>query len=367
MKKILFLTSYPSPYRVNFFDELGLLAEVTVLFSDRKEEQGHRSRDWFVEGRGNFRAVQLEKSIWGKDGRLLCTDVIPWLKQKWDAVILCGYSGPTNVLAMKYLQLHRIPYYLEVDGGIIRPDSRLKYRIKKNLVSGASGRLGTGEYTKKYLCHYGAEENRVFTYPFTSLYPEDILKDMVSQEEKQALRRELSMEEPKVILAIGQFIRRKGFDILLQAAARLPEDVGIYIVGGLPTEEYLKMHQELGLTHVHFAGFKKKDELLKYYKASDLFVLPTREDIWGLVVGEAMACGLPVITTDRCVAGLELIQDGVSGYLVPAEDPQALADRIGDAFAGDLQAMGRAALQKIRPYTLQNMAKAHMDILEGRR
>jgi glycosyltransferase involved in cell wall biosynthesis len=142
----------------------------------------------------------------------------------------------------------------------------------------------------------------------------------------------------------------------------MSEDTGIYIVGGEATEEYLKLRVELGLKNVHFLGFQKKERLAQYYMAADLFVLPTREDIWGLVINEAMAYGLPVITTQRCVAGLELIEDGVNGYVVPVEDADELAQKMGAVLHSDLEAMGKASLDKIRPYTLENMAKTHAEI-----
>ena len=121
------------------------------------------------------------------------------------------------------------------------------------------------------------------------------------------------------------------------------------------------------MPHVHFLGFQKKERLAEFYKAADLFVLPTREDIWGLVINEAMAYGLPVITTDRCVAGLELVEDGVNGYIVPVEDAQTLAEKIHAVLQSDLEKMGQASLDKIRPYTLENMAKVHAEILENGR
>ena len=183
-------------------------------------------------------------------------------------------------------------------------------------------------------------------------------------EEKAALRRELGIPQKRMILAVGQCIPRKGFDILLKAAKDLPEDTALCIVGGEPTEEYLTLREELGLTQVSFPGFQKKEDLAKYYRAADLFTLPTREDIWGLVVGEAMAYGLPVITTDRCVAGLELVEDGVNGFLVPVEDVEALSEKMRKALQGNLTEMGTASLRKIRPYTIENMAKAHVEILE---
>jgi glycosyltransferase involved in cell wall biosynthesis len=141
----------------------------------------------------------------------------------------------------------------------------------------------------------------------------------------------------------------------------------VYIVGGEATEEYLKLREALGLQNVHFLGFQKKDRLALIYKAADLFVLPTREDIWGLVINEALAYGLPTITTDRCVAGLELIEDGINGYVVPVEDASALAEKIKAVLASDLEAMGKAALEKVRPYTLENMAKTHAKIFESGR
>ena len=79
-------------------------------------------------------------------------------------------------------------------------------------------------------------------------------------------------------------------------------------------KEYINYISEHQLTNVFFFDFMNKELLFKYYQISDLFVLPTREDIWGLVINEAMANGLPIITTDKCVAGKELIND--NGYII---------------------------------------------------
>ena len=367
MKKVLFLTNYPSPYRVQFFDELAKYVDVTVLFADRKEKQKHRNADWYIRGEGKFQAVQLEKHVAAVGRFDLCTDVLPWLKKDFDEIIVCGYSNPTMILAMLYLRLHRIPFWMEVDGGLIRQDSKLKYFVKKRLVCLADRWLSTGHHTTSYLVHYGAKKERVREYPFSSLHESDILKAVVGSEEKQSHRRELGISEDHMILAIGQFIHRKGFDVLMKAAQSLDKNVGIYIVGGEATEEYHKLREELGTSNVHFRGFQKKEVLAQFYKAADLFVLPTREDIWGLVINESLAFGLPTITTDRCVAGLELIEDGVSGYVVPVGDAAALAEKIQLVLSADREKMGAAALKAVQPYTLENMAKTHAEIFESGR
>ena len=367
MKRVLFITNYPSPYRVRFFDELGKQMDVTVLFADRIEDKKHRNANWYVQGEGNFRAVQLTKKALTVGSNALCLDVTKWIKKGYDHIIVGGYSNPTIIWAMMYMRLHRIPFWMEVDGGLIRQEKKHKFLVKKTLVTIADRWLSTGEHTTKYLVHYGAKQEKVAEYPFSSFSETELLPAAVSAEEKKALQLALGMGEEKIILTIGQFIHRKGFDVLLKAAAKLDGDVGIYIVGGVPTQEYLKLRDELMLQNIHFLDFQPKDRLRLIYKAADLFVLPTREDIWGLVINEAMAYGLPVITTDRCVAGLDLVEDGVNGYIVPVGDENALAEKMNLALSSDLRAMGAVSLEKIRPYTIENMAKTHVDILESGR
>ena len=95
-----------------------------------------------------------------------------------------------------------------------------------------------------------------------------------------------------------------------------------------------------------------------------MFVLPTREDIWGLVINEAMANGLPVITTDKCNAGLAMVSDK-NGAIVPVDSIDSLASSLKHILSDDnkrLQ-MGKESLNVIRNYTIENMAVVHKKIL----
>ena len=362
MKRVLFITNYASPYRVCFYDELAKYMDVTVLFSDRIEDKKHRSADWFISGEGRFKAVQLEKRVASMGGRDLCLDVTAWLKQPWDAIVVCGYAYPTVILAMTYMRLHKIPFYMEVDGGLIRETSGPRYWFKRVLVSQATRWISSGNYTTKYLVHYGAREEDVALYPFTSLWEKEIPAAVPTQQEKQQLRQKLNLPEGKIVLYVGRYDPKKGMDDLLHSCPRLDKSAGIYFVGGEPSEEHLAFCKENDLQNVHFVGFKKKDALEEYYRAADLLVLPTKSDVWGLVINEAMAQGLPVITTDRCVAGVELVENGVNGYIVPVDDNAALEEAVNRILSEDYGTMGKASLEKIRPYTFENMAKAHVDI-----
>ena len=112
-----------------------------------------------------------------------------------------------------------------------------------------------------------------------------------------------------IIISIGRIIYSKGYDILIEAASQIDQDIQYIIIGGQPTENLKQMINMHKLDNIHFIDFIEHDKISNYLKASDLFVLPTRSDVWGLVVNEAMASGLPVITTNMCVGGVELVDD----------------------------------------------------------
>lgn len=361
--RVLFLTNIPAPYRVDFFNELGKLCELTVLFERRSAND--RNKDWISDEAVNFKPVFLEGIKVGHDSSF-CASVLQWLKKnRFDIFVIGGYSTPTGMLAIEYLRLHHIPFFLNFDGGFIKDDKLIMAAIKEHFIGSATWWLSTGNETNRYLEHYGAKNDRIFIYPFTSIKSFELYPNIASESEKISLRQELGISGNRVALSVGQFIYRKGFDVLIRAWKCVPQSINLLIIGGGPEEEkFFVLISEEGLVNVHLIGFKKKDELRKYYRAADLFVLPTREDIWGLVVNEAMACGLPVISTDKCVAALELVKDSENGYIVPVDDEATLANRISRIFLGEdmLRSMANKSLERIKLYTIENMAQVHYDL-----
>jgi len=360
--KILFLTNIPSPYRVDFFNEIGKYCDLTVLFERKKAD--NRNDKWLKDKFNNFESIYLSgfKTF---DDSSLSFEVLNWLKKDYDLIIIGGYSTPTGILAIKYLNFKGIPFIINSDGGMIKEkENKLKYYFKKHLISSASAWLSTGKKTNEYLEYYGANRNMIFEYPFTSIKEKEILKNSVTNNKKLTLKRELNIEEEKIILSVGQFIKRKGFDILLRSAKNLDDKIGIYIIGGKPTQEYLNLKNKLELNNIHFLDFMNKKRLRKYYLLADLFVLPTRRDIWGLVINEAMANGLPIITTNKCVAGLELIENNKNGYIIPINNEKILSNRIKKILKDKtlMKKMNKNNLCKIRNYTIQKMAKKHIEI-----
>lgn len=361
--KILFITNVPSPYRVDFFNELGKYCDLTVLFE--KSNSKERDKSWMEYQFRNFEGIFL-KGLEHHVDTSICFDVIRYVKnKKYDEIICSDFTSPTGMLAVKYMKCHHIHYYLESDGGFPKDGIGIKEKIKKYIISKAKGYFSTGVMHDQYYLTYGAEKEKIIRYPFSSVKEEQILSEPVTAEQKVELRKKLGITEEKIVLTVGQFIHRKGFDILLESAKDFEKNTGFYFVGGEPTEQYLDMKEQYQISNVHFIGFKKPDILKEYYMAADIFVLPTREDIWGLVINEAIACGLPVVTTDRCLAGIEMITPDKHGAIVRTEDTKALSMEI-QKILGDDKLRSHMVIENLKNahnYTIESMVAKHLEIL----
>lgn len=365
--KVLFMTNVPSPYRVDFFNELGKLCDLTVYFEKKTSDE--RNAIWKEYRFENFRGVFLKgKSI--STDTAICPEITKRLKsEKFDRIIIGNFSSPTGMLAIRYLRSHKIPYYLEADGGTAKDGKGFREKLKKYFIKGAAGYFSTSKSCDNYFITYGAKADRLIRYPFTSLYKKDILDSPPTIEQKKKLREELGIKEDKILISVGRFSYLngygKGYDTLLKICEQLPDDIGVYIIGDEPTDEFISWKEEKKLDHLYFLPFKRKEELFKYYQAADLSVFLSRGEAWGLVINESMANGLPVIATDACVGALELIERGINSFIVPVDSVSITKEIIIDYLEnndkqGDIQ---NAVLNAIQNYTIEKMAKAHMRVL----
>lgn len=364
--KIAFLTNIPAPYKVNFFDYIGKQVDVTVFFEALNAS--YRDESWKL-GQGHSFRAEILTPLFRRRDVVFCPSIVKRLRKgEFERIIVSGYSTLTEIWAICWLHFYRIPFVLSVDGGVLRKkESKLAYYIKKWLVSKAGYWLSSGRKTDEYLVYYGAQSEKIFHYPFSSIRSEDVLKKPYDEKSREKIREKIGITEKKVILAVGQFIPRKGFDILLKAFQGVPEGTGLYIVGGKATREYIEIQEENQLKNVHYIDFLQPDDIKKYYLAANIFVLPTREDIWGLVINEAAAYALPIITTEGCVAGVELIEDGKNGYIIPVDDVKELSVKMRILLENDALRcnMREEILKTASGYTIEKMGDGYLEALKS--
>ncbi|MBQ7718421.1 MAG: glycosyltransferase family 4 protein [Clostridia bacterium] len=356
MNKILFFAIYPAPYRVNLLDYF--VRDFDIDFFCETSSGDNRNSDWFQKG--NYYTLDTEEG----QKRFASLDM-----NSYDLVAIYDFTTPHAMKLIRKCKSKKIPYIINCDGVMLTNHGNpLKDMLKKYLLKGAAAYLASGENAKRYFIKYGAPENKIFLHTFSTLDSGDVLEKPLSDVEKTELREKLGLPTgKKIAIAVGRFIPLKRYQELICEWKSMADDFLLLIIGGGEEEEnYKKAIKDLSLTNVMIDGFHAKDELMDYYKASDVFVHPTSYDVWGLVVNEAMACGLPVVVSDHCVAGLELIKNGENGYQIPMGDDALMCAKTAEiALSGQrYNIMAQNSLDTIRPYTFENMALKHCDVFK---
>ena len=362
MHKVLFLTNIPSPYRVSFFNELGKSVDLTVVFEKAKSDE--RDSSWSYFKALTFKPIFL-KGIKVAPNKSLCLSSISYLKKNaksFDYIFCCNYATPTGLLEIFYLKLKKIPYIIEGDGGFYNPKKRIRNSIKKHIFKNADYFFSTSTEFDKYLLMLGAAQEKIYRYSFSSVFDNEILNGPLNVNEILSIRNKNSIPNKKVVVSVGQFIERKGFDLLIKASDYFDESYVFYIIGGAPNKEYSDLIKSKKINNLILKPFMEKKKLFRFLSACDLFVLPTREDIWGLVVNEVMACGLPVVSTDRCISALEMINSR-NGFVIETNSISAIVNSIKEFFSKDIKSFRYEALSTAHKFTIEQMVSDHLTFL----
>lgn len=358
MRKLLIIGEFPAPYRSEVFAGIAKKWNSKIYFEI--EQDARRTQEWLSRIAVNYEMLST------KDGKKHFWNDVKSISS-FNAVIIYNNSLKYSIVLEIFCKINHIPFFLNCDGcNDIEESNPLKKAIKCFLMRGAEGYFAGGQSAVKYFEYYGADKKKIHLHKFTSLHPEDINKRLLTDAEKGGLKEKIGMAGKFNAVTVGRHIECKGFDIILKAAEEIGESVDFYVIGGEPSEENKQYKESHNLANVHFVDFLGKNELREYYNAADLFVLMTRGDTWGLVINEAMANGLPVITTKRCVAGVELIEDGVNGYIIDVDDTEALVDKVTILRDDDKlrKLISSANINKIQTNTIDQIAKNHIQVIE---
>jgi UDP-glucose:(heptosyl)LPS alpha-1,3-glucosyltransferase len=180
------------------------------------------------------------------------------------------------------------------------------------------------------------------------------------EEFARAVRQQLSIPaEAMVFACVGSGFARKGVNALLDALARRREASWAIVVGkDKRTPAYVARARGLGIgERVRFVG--AVSDVRPYYAAADAFVLPTLYDPFPNAVLEAMACGLPVVTTTKC-GGAEILREGESGFVRDALDIAGIAEALDRLDPDSSRRMGEAARETVAAFTPESMARDYL-------
>lgn len=332
--KLALLTNIPSPYRVPLFNTLSGFddIELHVIFF-RESDPG---RKWRINREGihfSYRIIPGICLFYPKTEMVVYLNWGMWSElRRFDPDIICcgGYAWLASLELLMYAKLKHKPIFL-FSGSILGSG---KYRnsfvklYKKFIIPKFDAYITYGTAAKDLLVHFGANPkhiivgiNTVDTKEFSTQMG-NLSSDEVAKEHHRF--------KPKNILYVGQFIQRKGVMNLIKAFVRLDmPQVGLILVGNGPEKEnYLQYIKTHNIKNVFIEPFVQKEKLPKYYAISDVFVLPSHQEVWGLVINEAMACGLPILSSKVAGATRDLVKEGENGYGFDPNDVDNLVEKL---------------------------------------
>ncbi len=186
--------------------------------------------------------------------------------------------------------------------------------------------------------------------------------------EKSSTRKELGLVDGEIIvISVGRLVKRKGFDIAIRAIASLSKkNVRYVIIGDGPEEESLvTLAKELGIADkVNFKGFLTEEKKYQYLKNSDIYLLTSIHEGFGICLMEAMYAGLPIVATDSG-GQTDFMTEGTNALFVPVADISRTADKLTELVDNvvERREMGARNREAIKKLYIENIASRYESVL----
>ena len=360
MKKVLFVFNHPAPYKVALFNGLSAQLDLHVIFE--RDHASNRNPLFYNESNTDYKFVTHKiNGINLGEENFLSTGIKKHLKHnKYDLIVMNGYSTFAEMIALRYLKKKKIPYIFYINGGVVKNESKLKTKIKRYFINGANKYLSPSVEADEYLIHYGVNKDLISHYPYATVYEKDIIKKPLSIDRKEKLRLEYGIKDASfVFMSVGQFIDRKNNLHLLEVWRNVSKKNYLVLIGDGPEkslyEQYIKDHE---MNNVVLIDFLPHEKLLKTLRIGDYAVFLSKEDIYGHMVNEAMSQGLGVVASNKIVSARTLIKDGVNGYLVDCYNEEMIMKKIK---AITKLNTFEASIASAKNNTIENMVEIHAE------
>jgi glycosyltransferase involved in cell wall biosynthesis len=337
--RVVIITEIIAPYRIPVFNALARHNEIDlhVIFL---AETDPTQRQWLVykdEICFSYQVLPSWRRRFGRRSLLLNWGAEAALRKAATDFIVCGgYNYVASWRAMFWAQRNRVPFVLwtESTARDFRSGDALTEFLKRKFLHRCYAFAVPGKSSAAYLRSYGVREEMIFAAPnavdtrFFAQRAEVIRGDAATH--RQALHLPAHF-----FLFAGRLVPEKGvFDLLRAYDALAPDlrkEMGLVLVGDGAARSALQQRAaSIDPGCIHFAGFAQREELAAYYALADVLVFPTHSDPWGLVVNEAIACGLPVISSASAGCTADLVESGWNGRVVPAGEVDQLSSAMNE-------------------------------------
>lgn len=365
--RLAWLATHPIQYQAPLLRRVAATPGIdlkVIFFSDFSVRSYHdkefgRAVTWDVPMLEGFDYQVLHESVNPGESFSFWHPRVPQLKElltqdHFDVVVIQGwnhYGYPYAAWLAKRAGLKVILRCEATDH--VASSTGLKRQLRETLLKLLFKKVdcfaAIGKHNRRFYLKRGVEEKRIVTMPYC--VDNDHFRSKAERADTAALREELQMhDDAPVILYASKLTARKNADLLLEAYAALPEPrPWLVVVGDGELKPVLEERiREQSLKRVRMAGFRNQGELPAFYALADIFVLPSVNETWGLVVNEAMSAGCAIVVTDQVGSGADLVENGRNGYVVPPLDQDALTNALQATLVDErYRSMGELSRKRI--------------------
>ncbi len=345
--KLAALTSHPIQYQAPLFCKLAAHPEVdlTVYFcwdfgvkGEDYEPGFDRKIKWdlpLLEGyKYKFIPNLSPRAASSFLGQVNPSIIKELQKNQYDAIWIHGYATLSNLLAFLGAWLCKTPILFRGESHLLNHRPLWKRAIKCGILpllfKGVSAFLPIGSLNKAYYQYHGVPIDKMFLTPYAvdNEFFSDRFRTLNGKREQLKTEMGMAVDLPVILFASKMIPRKRPMD-LLRAYVKIQEKIDaalIFVGDGIERtvlEVYAKDHN---LKNVYFTGFKNQTELPCYFGIADLFVLPSIDEPWGLIINEAMNFGLPIVTTEVVGSAPDLVKNGRNGFTYPVGDIEELTN-----------------------------------------
>ncbi len=254
------------------------------------------------------------------------------LRSRFDVLLVHGYNSVTDVLAILVARLVGTKVLMRGDTRV-QPhhnNASLKTHFKRTLFKCCNGFVTIGTLNRAYYTQHGVPPDRLFFAPFCVSNRLFAVSPVLRDQYRHEIRAALGLaSDSRIILTASKLIKLKRIDDLIRAFASVAEELptACLVIAGSGREEdnLRRLADSLGVQQIRFLGFQNQTQLPPLYAASDIFVLPSHLESWGLVINEVMAAGVPVIVSSEVGAAPDLVEGKDTGIVYPSGDVDALS------------------------------------------
>ncbi len=352
--RIGLILSSPSPHQVDLLNAVSRRCDVDAFAAFVNSH--NPSRHW-----GRPTPNLPWENLPTATPQLLRGRLYSWIaKRPADIWVLSSvYTSPVTQLLARILRSQKKPFVFL--GEPPQPRTGLRAVIQRKLmmsvVQRADAVIGTGQDAARRYRELVQERKPVTSIPY--------VVDVTSQLSLPLVAAPAA-NEPYRFVASAQLIHRKGLDVLIKACERLPRTGwSLEIFGDGPLRQTLQTQSAKTKRPIFFRGQLPYSEKDNVFRGRHCFVFSTRWDGWGMVLPEALAMGLPVISTDQAMSAHDFIRDGENGQIGPANDEEFLAMAMTKAIAtrDSLSIQSAAAKNSLKNYTPDIEAERMVEFL----